>query len=83
MEEYIAHYTENVGFRLRLLRHHPRGEPLSPVETAWKTPTFPWVCPAHSGLRERNERPNLSPKGRFSLRPGTMGVLGPSFIALK
>jgi len=59
------------------------GEPLSAGETASKIPTFPGVCPVHSGLRERNERPTLSPKGQFSPRPGAMGVSGPSYKRLK
>ena len=75
--------TESVRSRFPILRHLPGSEPLSTGETAWKTSSFPGVCEAHSGLRERNERPNLSPNDAFSPRPGAMGVSGPSFITLK
>ena len=76
-------HTESFRSRFPILLHHPRSEPLSAGETARKTPSFPGVCAVHSGLRERNDRPNLSPKGHFSPRPGAMGVSGPSSNSLK
>ncbi len=40
-------------------------------------------CGDDPGLRGRNECQNLSPKGQFSPRPGTRGVLAPGHSALK
>jgi len=68
---------ESFRSQFPILRHHPGSERLSPGETAGKTPGFLRVCTVDSGLRERNERPNLSPKGQFSPRPGAMGVSAP------
>ena len=74
---------ESFRSQFPILRHHPSSEPLSAGETAWKSPSVPRGCAVHSGLGERNERPNLSPNCQFSLRPGAMGVLGPSSRPLK
>ena len=40
-------------------------------------------CGNDLGLRRRNECSKLSPKGRFSPRPGTRAVLAPGHSALK
>jgi len=44
---------------------------------------FLWVCGVDLGLWNCNERPNLSPKDRFSPRPEAPGALAPGRSALK